>query len=121
MTTHTKQAAIVEGRRTPFVKAGTVFADLDVFDLGRSATVEVLQHAEIDPAEIDQIIFGNVSRPVKYHNLAREIGLSIGAPATIPAFTVSLACASACQAVTSAVDTIERGYGDVVLAGGAES
>ncbi|HZS94096.1 MAG TPA: acetyl-CoA C-acyltransferase [Chloroflexota bacterium] len=115
------QAAIVEGRRTPFAKAGTALADLDVFDLGRTAAVEIVQRADLDPGEIDQIVFGNVTRPVKYHNLAREIGLSIGAPATIPAFTVSLACASACQAVTSAVDTIERGYGDVVLAGGAES
>src|SRR5579884_2766763 len=115
------QAAIVEGRRTPFAKAGTALADLDVFDLGRTAAVEIVQRADLDPGEIDQIVFGNVNRPVKYHNLAREIGLSIGAPATIPAFTVSLACASACQAVTSAVDTIERGYGDVVLAGGAES
>jgi acetyl-CoA acyltransferase len=39
----------------------------------------------------------------------------------VPAFTVSLACASACQAVTSGVDLIERGYADVVLAGGSES
>jgi len=116
-----KQAAIVEGRRTPFVKAGTAFADLDVFELGRAAVVEVLQRSEIDPAEVDQIIFGNVSRPVKYHNLAREIGLASGLPRSIPAFTVGLACASACQAATSAVDLIERGYAQVVVAGGAES
>ena len=116
-----RQAVIVEGRRTPFVKAGTAFADLDVFDLGRTAAVEVLQRAELEPDELDQIVFGNVSRPVKCHNLAREIGLASGAPRTVPAFTVSLACASACQAVTSGVDAIERGYADVVLAGGAES
>ncbi len=113
--------AIVEGRRTPFVKTGTSFAQLDVFDLGCAASVEVLQRAEINPAEVDQIIFGNVSRPVKYHNLAREIGLASGVPRTMPAFTVSLACASACQAATSGVDLIERGYADIVLTGGAES
>jgi acetyl-CoA acyltransferase len=120
-TERTKQAAIVEGRRTPFIKAGTAFVDLDVFDLGRAAAVEVLQRSEIDPAEVDQIIFGNVSRPVKYHNLAREIGLATGVPRSTPAFTVGLACASACQAATSGVDLIERGYADVVLSGGAES
>ena len=121
MPTRQLRAVIVEGRRTPFVKAGTAFAELDVFDLGRTAAVEVLQRAEIDPAEVDQIIFGNVARPVKYHNLAREIGLASGLPRSVPAFTVSLACASACQAVTSGVDLIERGYADAVLAGGAES
>jgi acetyl-CoA acyltransferase len=121
VTTRTKQAAIVEGRRTPFTKAGTDLARLDVFELGRTAAVEVLQRSEIDPAEVDQVIFGNVSRPVKYHNLAREIGLATGVPRSAPAFTVGLACASACQAATSGVDLIERGYADVVLAGGAES
>ncbi len=121
MSNRKKQAAIIEGRRTPFVKAGTAFADLDVFELGRTAAVEVLQRSEIDPTEVDQIIFGNVSRPVKYHNLAREIGLASGLPRSTPAFTVGLACASACQAATSGVDLIERGYADVVLTGGAES
>jgi acetyl-CoA acyltransferase len=121
MATRTKQVGIVEGRRTPFVKAGTAFADLDVFELGRAAAVETLERAEIDPAEIDQIVFGNVSRPVKYHNLAREIGLVSGVPRSAPAFTVSLACASACQAATSGVDLIERGYAHAVLVGGSES
>jgi acetyl-CoA acyltransferase len=121
MVTRGKQVGIVEGRRTPFAKAGTAFAELDVLDLGRAAAVEVLQRSEIDPAEVDQIIFGNVSRPVKYHNLAREVGLASGLPRQVPAFTVGLACASACQAATAGVDLIERGYADVVLAGGAES
>src|SRR5919202_912298 len=121
MTARDRQAGIVEGRRTPFVKAGTAFADLDVFDLGRTAAVEVLERSELDPREVDQIIFGNVTRPVKYHNLAREIGLGSGLPRSTPAFTVGLACASACQAATSGVDLIERGYADVVIAGGAES
>jgi acetyl-CoA acyltransferase len=118
--THPK-AAIVEGRRTPFVKAGTDFAELDVFDLGLTAAREVIARAELDPDAIDQVIFGNVSRPVKYHNLAREIGLNAGIPRSVPAHTVGMACASACQAATSGVDLIEHGYAGVVLAGGAES
>ncbi|MDQ2744086.1 MAG: acetyl-CoA C-acyltransferase, partial [Chloroflexota bacterium] len=121
MSENAKRAAIVEGRRTPFVKAGTALARLDVFELGRTAVVETLQRSELDPTEVDQIIFGNVSRSVKYHNLAREIGLASGVPRSVPAFTVGLACASACQAATSGVDLIERGYADVVLTGGAES
>src|SRR5947209_12521753 len=120
MPSHAKQAAIVEGRRTPFIKAGTAFAGLDVYDLGRVAAVETLQRAELDPSEVDQIIFGNVSRPVKYHNLAREIGLASGTPPSVPAFTVGLACASACQAATSGIDLIERGYAVVVLAGASQ-
>jgi acetyl-CoA acyltransferase len=116
-----REVAIVEGRRTPFTKAGTDLADLDVYDLGRTAVVEVLARSEIDPAAVDGIVFGNVMRPVQYHNLAREIALGSAIPRTAPAQTVSLACASACAAATSAIDAIERGYARVMIAGGAES
>lgn len=115
------QAVILGGVRTPFVKAGTAFAELDVLDLARAATAEALAHTEIDVGQVDEVIFGNVSRPVAYHNLAREIVLSLSMPPRIPAFTVGLACASACVAITSAADHITGGTADVVVAGGSES
>jgi acetyl-CoA acyltransferase len=54
-------------------------------------------------------------------NIAREVGLGAGLPPNVPAFTVSRACASANQAITSAAEMIAHGYADVVVAGGAES
>ncbi|TMD59779.1 MAG: acetyl-CoA C-acyltransferase, partial [Chloroflexi bacterium] len=63
---------IVGGFRTPFVRAGTAFAHLDVLDLAKAATGEALARTELDPAIIDEVVYGNVSRPVAYHNLARE-------------------------------------------------
>src|SRR6266550_678211 len=110
---------ILGGARTPFVRAGTDFAELDVLDLARAATAEALARTELDPGQVDEVIFGNVARPVAYHNLAREVVLSL--PARIPAFTVGLACASACVAITSAADHIAGGTADVVVAGGSES
>jgi acetyl-CoA acyltransferase len=112
---------ILGGARTPFVRAGTDFAELDVLDLARAATAEALARTELDPGQVDEVIFGNVARPVAYHNLAREIVLSLSMPAGIPAFTVGLACASACVAITSAADHIALGNADVVVAGGSES
>ncbi len=115
------RAVIVGGSRTPFVKAGTAFAQLDVLELATAATTEALAHAELSPEDVDEVVYGNVSRPVAYHNLAREIVLSLSLPARIPAFTVGMACASACVAITSAADHIVGGGAGVVLAGGAES
>src|SRR5216683_6106782 len=89
-----RRAAIVAGLRTPFVRAGTDFSQLDVLELARSVTVELLQHSEIDPADVQPVIYGNVTRPVQYSNLARELVLAAGMPKTIPAETVTLACAS---------------------------
>src|SRR5438034_11690065 len=114
------RAAIVAGLRTPFVRAGSAFAQLDVLELARAVTVELLQRLALDPREVDHVIYGNVTRPVHYSNLARELVLAAGLPKSTPADTVTLACASACQAITDATNLIERGYADVVLAGGVE-
>ncbi|MBI4491351.1 MAG: acetyl-CoA C-acyltransferase [Chloroflexi bacterium] len=115
------RAAIVGGVRTPFCKAGTDLRDLDVLDLAHAASVELLARLELDPRQVDAVVFGNVVRPVKYHNLAREVVLSAGLPRSVPAWTVSLACASACRALTDAVAEVERSYAHAVLAGGSES
>jgi acetyl-CoA acyltransferase len=115
-----RRAAVVAGLRTPFVRAGTDFAQLDVLELARSVTVELLQRCGLDAASVDHVIYGNVMRPVQYSNLARELALAAGLPKTTPADTVTLACASACQAITDATNLIERGYADVVIAGGVE-
>ena len=120
MATPARRAAIVAGLRTPFVRAGTDFAQLDVLELARSVSVELLQRSGLDPADVDHVIYGNVTRPVQYSNLARELVLAAGLPKATPADTVTLACASACQAITDATNLIERGYADVVLAGGVE-
>jgi acetyl-CoA acyltransferase len=112
-----RRAVIVAGLRTPFVKAGTDFAQLDVLDLARAVTVELLLRTGVDPNDVDHVIYGNVTRPVQYTNLARELVLSAGLPRRTPADTVTLACASACQAITDATNLIERGYADVVWRG----
>src|SRR3984893_13085651 len=120
MSTSARRAVIVAGLRTPFVRAGTDFAQLDVLDLARAVTVELVQRSGLDPNQVDHVIYGNVTRPVQYTNLARELVLAAGLTKRTPADTVTLACASACQAITDATNLIERGYADVVLAGGAE-
>src|SRR5690349_2698972 len=115
-----RRAAIVAGLRTPFVRAGSDFAHLDVLELARSVTVELLQRTNLDPTAVQHVIYGNVTRPVHYSNLARELVLAANLPTATPADTVTLACASACQAITDATNLIERGYADVVIAGGVE-
>jgi acetyl-CoA acyltransferase len=120
MATAPRRAAIVAGLRTPFIRAGTEFAQLDVLELARSVTLELLQRNGLAPSEVEHVICGNVVRPVHYSNLARELVLAAGMPKSTPAETVTLACASAVQAITDATNLIERGYADVVIAGGVE-
>ena len=114
------RVAIVAGCRTPFARAGSSFKDMSGVQLGTVAVRELLLRAELDVAAVDQLIFGTVVPSIPAPNLAREITIEAGLPPTVPAFTVSRACASANQAITSAAETILNGYADCVIAGGAE-
>ncbi|MBX6364157.1 MAG: acetyl-CoA C-acyltransferase FadI [Gemmatimonadetes bacterium] len=115
-----RRVAIVEGVRTPFAKSGTAFKDMTAIQLGTIAVRELLARAELDPREVDQLVYGTVVPSVTAPNIAREVTLGAGLPPSVPAFSVSRACASANQAITSAAETIALGYADTIIAGGAE-
>ena len=121
MWQYTPRVAVVRGLRTPFAKSGTHYARLSALDLGKLVVAELVQRSGIDPNTIQEVVFGNVIPSVKAPNIAREIVLGTGLPRKVPGFTVSKACASSNQAITSAADMIFRGYADVVVAGGSES
>lgn len=118
---YTPRVAVVRGLRTPFAKSGTHYARLSALDLGKIVVTELVQRSGIDPSSVQEVVFGNVIPSVKAPNIAREIVLGTGLPRRIPGYSVSKACASANQAITSAADMIARGYADIVIAGGAES
>jgi len=114
------KTAIVEGCRTAFAKAGSVFADLSAIDLGKVAVRDALARSGLKGSEVDQLVYGTVVHDTQAPNIAREVGLAV-LPKTVPAVTVSRACASANQAITDGVQMIEVGQAKVVIAGGAES
>ena len=121
MNNNGRRVAIVEGCRTPFAKSGTDFANTSAVELGKMAVRELIARAELDVNEIDHVVYGTVVQSVKEPNIAREVTLGSGIPASVPAFTVGRACASSNQAITSGAEQIMAGMADVVIAGGAES
>jgi acetyl-CoA acyltransferase len=116
-----RRVAIIEGVRTPFAKSGSAYKDMTSIDLGTIAVRELIARSGIDPAIIDEMVYGTVIHSVLAPNIAREVGLAAGVPATAPAYTVARACASSNQAITSAAESIMIGYADTIVAGGAES
>lgn len=114
------RAVIVAGVRTPFTRAGTVFKDLTAVDLGEIAVRELLDRTGQPGESVDQLIYGTVVHDPRAPNIAREVGLAT-LPKSVPATTVSRACATANQAIADAANLIEVGYADVVIAGGSES
>jgi acetyl-CoA acyltransferase len=115
-----RRVAIVQGCRTPFARAGSELKDMSGVQLGTVAVRELINRAEIDPHIVDQLIFGTVVPSIPAPNVSREVGLAAGLPPSVPAFTVSRACASSNQAITSGAEMILHGNADVVIAGGVE-
>lgn len=107
--------------RTPIGKFGGALATLSAADLGTAAAVACLTRAGLDPAAVDQVIFGHGRQAGGGPNTARQIGYRAGIPVDRPAFTVNQACASGLQSVLSAARTILCGEAEVILAGGTES
>jgi acetyl-CoA acyltransferase len=116
-----KRVAIVAGLRTPFAKQGTAYRDLSALDLGKLVVAELLQRAELDPKHVGQLVYGQVVPSLAAPNIAREIVLGTGLPKSIEAYSVSRACATSIQSMTSAAEAILAGQHDVAVTGGADS
>src|SRR5260221_483174 len=79
--------AILDGIRTPFVKAFGPMASVPAQELGRRVTATLLERAGIRGDQIDQVVFGNVASPPEAANVARVIALLAGIPQERPAHT----------------------------------
>jgi acetyl-CoA acyltransferase len=112
---------IVDGVRTPFLRSGTGFADLMVYELGTRVIAGLLAKTDLDPKRVDRLVFGTVIQEPRTSNLAREIVLASSLPNSLPAFTVSAACASSNVAIASAAEAIAVGAADIIIAGGGET
>jgi len=113
--------AIVDGIRTPFIKAWTDFADIPAQELGRLVVRELLERTSLESKKVDEVIFGAVAQPPEASNIARVISLLAGIPREKRAYTISRNCASGIEVVTSAAEKISLGIDEIVIAGGAES
>lgn len=116
-----QRVAIIAGCRTAFVKAGGQFAELTALDLGKACVNELVNRTEVKVSDIDEIVYGVAIGKPSMPNIAREIGLAIGLPKTIPAYTVQMACATSIRSVAVAAASIALGHNRVAIAGGAES
>ena len=116
-----RRVVVVDGRRTPFARSGTAFADLTAYDLGRQAVAGLLHRAPVEPRDVDLLVMGTVLQDPATSNVAREVGLASGLPASVPAFTVTVACVSANLAILSAANAIALGQADVAIAGGTDT
>ncbi|EKE83803.1 acetyl-CoA C-acyltransferase FadI [Idiomarina xiamenensis] len=113
--------AIVAGLRTPFAKQASAFHGVPAVDLGRMVVQELLNRFNLDPQEVQQLVFGQVVQMPEAPNIAREIVLATNLPVSTDAYSVSRACATSFQSTVSVAESILAGNIEVGIAGGADS
>ncbi|MBI3803368.1 MAG: thiolase family protein [Nitrospirae bacterium] len=116
-----KEIAIIDGVRTPIGNLGGALKEITNQKMGELVVREVLKRTHVDPARIEEVIFGCVGQYSDATNLARVIGLMAGIPITTPAYTVARNCASGLQAVVNACQNILSDDADIQIAGGVEN
>ncbi|UCH53233.1 MAG: acetyl-CoA C-acetyltransferase [Pseudomonadota bacterium] len=112
---------VVDGARTPFLKARGEPGPFAAADLAVAAARPVLARLPFAPSEIDEVIVGCVIPAADEANIARIIALRLGCGKHVPAYTVQRNCASGLQALASAAERIALGQAHLVLAGGTEA
>lgn len=116
-----RRVGIVAGLRTPFVKSGTSLRRLSSLDLAAACVTELMERSGIEPAQVDQVVYGAVVADIAGPNIAREVVMRCAFPASVDAYSVSRACATSTQAIVSGTRAILAGDADVVVAGGADT
>jgi acetyl-CoA C-acetyltransferase len=112
-----RRAAIVMPLRTPVGKYGGALRDIAVEDLAATVIKEVIGRSGIDPALIDDVVFGQ-----SYPNAETPaVGRYAALPVEIPGLQLDRRCGSGLQALVTAAIMVQTGAADVVLAGGVES
>jgi acetyl-CoA C-acetyltransferase len=112
---------IVSGARTPVGSFNGVFASVPAHDLGTTAISAALQRARVAPAEVSEVILGQVLTAGQGQNPGRQAALNAGIPKEIPAWLVNQICGSGLRAVALGFQSIRNGDATVVVAGGQES
>ncbi|MCD6038832.1 MAG: thlA 1 [Gammaproteobacteria bacterium] len=116
-----REVYIIDGARTPFLKARGKAGSLSASDLAVQVGEGLLARQPFLPKELGEVILGCVMPSPDEVNIARIVALRLGCGKEMPAWTVQRNCASGMQAIDSAAKDIMMGRHDLVLAGGTEA
>ncbi|HEY3810805.1 MAG TPA: acetyl-CoA C-acetyltransferase [Acidimicrobiales bacterium] len=116
------EAYIVDAVRSPVGKRGGGLAGVHPADLGAAAITALMDRTGIDPAAVEDVVFGCVDTVgPQAGDIARTCWLAAGLPEEVPGTTVDRQCGSSQQAVHFAAQAVLSGTADVVVAGGVQN
>src|SRR5438128_2343101 len=107
--------------RTAISTFGGMLKETPAADLGATVAKRILEEAQLDVGQVDQVIVGNVLQAGQGMNPGRQVALKAGLPNSVPGMTLNRVCGSGLQAIVSAAQEIVVGGAQVILAGGIEN
>jgi acetyl-CoA C-acetyltransferase len=116
-----KPIYVVDGARTPFLKAQKGPGPFAASDLATQAGRALLLRQPFSPADLDEVILGCAAPSPDETNIGRMVALRLGCGNKVPGWTVMRNCASGMQAIDSAIANIQCGRSELVLAGGVDA
>lgn len=116
-----RNVVVVDGVRIPFVLANGLYSQYIAVDLARMALKGLLTKTALDPSSIDYLYMGTVIQETRTSNIAREAAMGAGIPVSVPSHTVTMACISSNQCITTGAEKILAGKADIIVAGGVET
>jgi len=112
---------IIDGARTPFLKARNKPGPFAASDLATAAGRAVLNRQPFEPSALDEVILGCAAPSVDEVNIGRVVALRMGCGQKVPGWTVMRNCASGMQSLDSAIANVLAGRSNLVLAGGVDA
>ncbi|MBZ9783419.1 acetyl-CoA C-acetyltransferase [Pseudomonas sp. REP124] len=116
-----QEVVIVAATRTAIGSFQGALANVSAVDLGAAVIRQLLAQTGLNPAEVDEVIMGQVLTAGAGQNPARQASIKAGLPVAVPAMTLNKVCGSGLKALHLATQAIRCGDADVIIAGGQES
>lgn len=112
---------IVAAKRTAIGKFLGSTLQISAADMGAAVIKNILAETGVNPANIDEVIVGNVLSAGQRQGVARQAAIKGGIPQEVPAYGINMICGSGMKAVLNGVAAIKSGVANLILAGGTES
>ncbi|AFM00653.1 MULTISPECIES: acetyl-CoA C-acetyltransferase [Desulfitobacterium] len=115
-----REVVIVSAVRTPLGSFGGTLENFTGAELGAIVIKEAIKRAGILPAQVEEVIMGNVLSAAAGQNPARQAAIKAGIPQEVPAWTLNKVCGSGLKSVICGAQAILAGDADIIVAGGME-
>ena len=112
-----RKAYIVAAKRSAIGTFLGSLTDVDLATVGATVLKETIKQANIDPANLDEVIIGNVIAAGLGQNIARHVAFDAGIPVEVCAQSINMLCGSGLKAVMEATLRIQANFGDLYVAG----